>query len=65
MAISPHISVKLTDTDGDALPMIAEVSRSLRQGGVDRMTVEKIVIEALSGNYEKVLATIVKYVKVH
>lgn len=45
--------------------MIAEVSRSLRQGGVDRMTVEKIVIEALSGNYEKVLATIVKYVKVH
>ncbi|MBA8878291.1 hypothetical protein [Phyllobacterium myrsinacearum] len=65
MAIYDHVNVKLTETDSDAMSLMARVSKSLRQGGVEKRAIDKVINEALSGNYDKALATIMKYVNVH
>jgi hypothetical protein len=60
------ISVKLIGTDGNAFALITKVSNALKWSGQpDAMeTAEKFREEAMKGDYNHVLQTILKYVEV-
>ncbi len=58
------ITVKLVGTDGNAFAIMGIVKKALRRAGADREYCEKYMDEAISGDYNNVLATTMKYVKV-
>ena len=60
----PDVKVQLTGTDGNALSIVARVRRALEGNGVHDDECERFVREALSGDYDKVLATACKWVNV-
>ena len=60
----PKIKVKLTGRDSNAFVMIGAVSVALRRGGVPNAEIDTFRKEATSGDYNKVLATIMEWVRV-
>ena len=60
----PRVAVKLTGTDGNALAIVARVRRAMEHNGIHDDECEAFVHEALSGDYDNVLATAMKWVKV-
>jgi hypothetical protein len=60
----PNITAKLIGQDGNAFAIIGTVQRELRRGGVDSATIDEFVTEATSGDYDNVIATAVRWVKV-
>ena len=60
----PEITVQLTGTDGNAFSIIGTVQRALRRAGVDAAEVSAFVAEAMSGDYDNVLATAMRWVEV-
>lgn len=60
----PDIEVELSDSDGNALSLVSAVSRALRRAGVAADEINAFRTEALSGDYDKVLATCVSWVEV-
>lgn len=59
----PHIHVKLTRTDGNAMSSIGRVHRALRKVATQK-DLNEFRREALSGDYEHVLETACKWVNV-
>ena len=59
----PEIEVQLTGTDGDAMALVATVGRALRRAGLAG-EVDEFRTEALSGDYDNVLATCMRWVSV-
>jgi hypothetical protein len=57
------IKCRLVGTDGNAFALIGRVRESLRRGGRSDL-VEQFTREAMSGNYDNVIATCPKYVEV-
>ena len=60
----PDITVKLTDTDGNAFtPCSALVRRGLADGGVEPSEVSAFLAEATSGDYDHLLQTCAEWVE--
>jgi hypothetical protein len=62
--ICPHICVTLTGLDSNAMVLIAEVSRAMRKVSIPKAEIDSFVREAMSGDYDNVLQTCMKYVTV-
>jgi hypothetical protein len=63
-AIHPEITVQLTGIDGNAFAVIGTVTRALRRAGVSKEERDQSTKEAMSGDYDNVLATCFKWVEV-
>ena len=60
----PDIEVQLTGTDGNAMSIIAKVRKALRRGGASEEEAKQFCEEAMSGDYDNVLQTAMKWVNV-
>lgn len=60
----PEVEVQLTGTDGNAFAVLAAVSSALRRGGY-RDEVDEFMAEAMSGDYDHLLATATRWVTVY
>lgn len=61
----PHIAVQLAGEDGNAFSIIGRVSTALRHGKVSREEIEAYCTEAMSGDYDNLLQTTMRWVSVH
>jgi len=59
----PDVEVQLTGTDGNAFAVIGNVNRALRNAGHGDQ-VDAFTAEAMSGDYNNVLATAMRWVEV-
>jgi hypothetical protein len=62
--IYPDIEVPLTGEDGNAMSIIGRVSEALRRGGVPKKKVNEFCADAMSGDYDNVLQTAMRWVSV-
>lgn len=60
----PDVSVQLTGEDGNAFFIIGKVVRALKKGGASAADVEQFKAEAMSGDYDNLLITCMKWVSV-
>jgi hypothetical protein len=60
----PDIEVRLSGTDGNALSLVGKVATALERGGAGDDKVRAFSEEALSGDYDNVLRTCMKWVDV-
>lgn len=60
----PNIEVNLSDQDGDAFSIIGCVSKALRRNNVPAEEVKSFQEEAMSGDYDDVLQTCMRWVEV-
>ncbi len=60
----PDVQVQLTGTDGNAFAIIGRVSRALKRAGHPESAVKEFQDEAMSGDYDHLLQTAMKYVDV-
>lgn len=60
----PEVKVKLTGEDGNAFSIIGRVARELRRDGVSADEITKFRDEAMSGDYDNVLRTAMRWVEV-
>lgn len=58
------VTVKMTGEDGNAFAILGRVSAALRRAGYKKEVFDQFMAEATSGDYQKLLATVVKYVEV-
>lgn len=58
----PNITVQLSDADGNAFNLIGMTKKALRRGGADKEDIATFQTEAMSGDYDNVLQTIMKWV---
>jgi len=61
----PEIEVQLSGEDGNAFFIIARVAEALKRGRVSREEQDEFQEEAMSGDYDHVLQTCMKWVNVH
>ncbi len=62
--IHPDIEVQLSGRDGNAFAIIAAVMRGMERAGVDQSERDKFKTEAMSGDYDHLLRTAMRYVEV-
>lgn len=60
----PHVEVELVGQDGNALNIIGRVSAGLRRSGVPAEEIAEFTAEAMSGDYDNVIATACRWVEV-
>jgi hypothetical protein len=60
----PEVQVQLTGTDGNAFAIIGAVRNALRAAGVDKDERDAFMAEAMSGDYDHVLQTVMRWVEV-
>lgn len=60
----PSVTVQLTGEDGNAFAIMGRVGRELRRAGVPSKEVDKFRKEAMSGDYDNLLCTCMKWVQV-
>ena len=60
----PHITVTLTGSNGNAFTLIGKVQQALRLANVPPEEIKAFRDEAMSGDYDKVLQTCMKWVDV-
>ncbi|HUF02446.1 MAG TPA: hypothetical protein VMN35_08480 [Gaiellaceae bacterium] len=60
----PEVEVELIGHDGNAFSVLGRVSRALREAGVEESEVEEFVAEATAGDYDHLLATVMRWVEV-
>jgi len=60
----PEIEVQLTGQDGNAFAIMGAVSTALRKGGVSKEEINEYTSESMSGDYDNLLATAVRWVSV-
>jgi len=60
----PDIVVQLTGEDGNAFAIMGSVSKALRHAGVPKEERDQFFAEAMSGDYNDLLATCMKWVNV-
>lgn len=58
----PGVEVQLSGEDGNALAIIGAVRRALRRAGVPIAVVNEFSNEAMSGDYDNVLRTVMAWV---
>ncbi len=60
----PNISVKLIGMDGNALAILGKVVNSMKKEKLSSEEIKQFQIEALSGNYDHLLQTCMKWVNI-
>lgn len=60
----PEIEVQLTGEDGNAFAIIGRVARAMRYAGVKQTEISEFNKDAMSGDYDHVLQTAMKWVTV-
>jgi len=60
----PDIHVQLSNTDGNAFAIMGTVQRALSSAGVDKTECATFMSEAMSGDYNALLATATRWVNV-
>lgn len=61
----PEIEVQLTGEDGNALSVISRVTRTMKRAGITTDEIAEYRKEALSGDYDNVLLTTMRWVAVN
>ena len=56
--------VELVGQDGNAFAIMGRVSKALRRAGADKEYVDKYMEESMSGDYDNLLVTAMKYADV-
>lgn len=59
----PQVKVRLVGEDGNAFSILGRVSRALRKAGVPEAEVKAYSKEAMSGDYDNLLAVTMKWVE--
>ena len=62
----PHVTVQLSGNDGNAYAVLAAIKRAMRHADppVPQAEIDAFRTEAMSGDYDHLLATAMKYVDV-
>jgi len=60
----PKIKVKLTGTDGNAFALMGVVQNAMRKAKVPQAEISACMDEAMSGDYNHLLATLASWVDV-
>ena len=60
----PEVVVRLTGSDGNAFAVMGKVTRALIQAGVGKAERDAFLAEAMSGDYDELLATAMRWVTV-
>ncbi len=60
----PNIEVQLTGTDGNAFAIMGAVSKALRRAGVSDEEITAYREESMSGDYDNLLQTAMRWVDV-
>jgi hypothetical protein len=60
----PSINVKLTGRDGNAFAVIGVVQHALKRAGIAAEEVKEFQREAMSGDYDHLLQTCMRWVEV-
>ena len=60
----PDIEVQLTGNDGNAYAVLGNVRRAMRRAKVETPEIEKFMKEAMSGDYNNLLQTCMRWVTV-
>jgi hypothetical protein len=61
MALYPEVTVQLSGEDGNSLFIIGRCRHAARKAGVLNSEIEKFCEEAMSGDYDHVLQTCMKW----
>ena len=61
----PNIEVQLSVNDGNAFAILANVGKALRKANVDAAEINQFKTEAMSGDYDNLLQTCMKWVTVN
>lgn len=61
----PHVEVQLSNEDGNAFAVIGKTMKALRKADVEPDVISAFQDEAMSGNYDHVLATVMQTVTVN
>jgi len=59
----PNVKVNLSDEDGNAFSILGRVRKALRRAGVPEVEVQEFHDEAVSGDYDHLLQTVMKTVE--
>ena len=62
--IYPKVTVQLIGLDGNTIAIVNRVSKQMRLSGIKRNKIIEFQEEALSGDYNHVIQTCMKYVNV-
>ena len=62
--IYPYIEVQLTGNDGNAFAVLAQIKKAMRKDPVARERIDEFMTEAISGDYNHLLQTCMKWVTV-
>ena len=62
--IEPRPTVQLTGEDGNAFAILGRVQKALRRAGASEEYCKQFMVEATSGDYDHLLATVMQYVEV-
>jgi hypothetical protein len=60
----PHIEVELVGQDGNAVAIMGRVSNAMKRAGVSQEEINAYLDESMSGDYDNLLRTAVKWVAV-
>jgi len=58
----PDVEVALVGEDGNAFAILGRASKALRRAGVSQAEREAFMSEAMSGDYDNLLATVMRWV---
>jgi len=56
--------VKLVGMDGNAFSILSRVKTAMKKGGWSKKEIEDFLKEAMSGDYDHLLQTVIKYCEV-
>lgn len=60
----PNVTVQLTGEDGNAFAIMSAVTKAMRREGISREEQDAFTEEAMSGDYDNLLQTAMKWVDV-
>jgi hypothetical protein len=60
----PEVTVRLVGTDGNAFSVLGKVQRALREAGVSDEEVSAFHAEAITGGYDELLQTCMRWVNI-
>jgi hypothetical protein len=60
----PHIEVELVNTNGNAFAVLGNVTKAMRKAGINEDERKLFMHEAMNGDYDHLLRTVMKWVNV-
>jgi len=60
----PHVEVELVGHDGNAFAILGAAKKAMRRADIDRADIDTMMAEAMSGDYDHLLQTVMATVAV-